>query len=255
MLLKISLGLAILVGIATLYLTHFQIAPKLDELKGTLASTQTQLNDSREAESKAKKNATDLKASLDKLSKDYNESTNALLIAATTAEEQRKRADKNAADLEERTRERNEARDELSQWHTLGYTIDVLRQRIALVAGLEKENAVIKDENKLLDRNLKLTQAELDRWTGVIEKPVPVPPGTRGKVVAVDPKYDFVVLNIGEKEGILPNAQLLVNRDGKLIGKVKVSTVQAGRSIANVMPEWKQGDIDIQEGDQVIGVF
>jgi hypothetical protein len=253
MLLKISLVLAILIGLGTLYLTHFQIAPKIEDLKSTLSTTQGQLTQSQEAQAKAEKNAKDLKASLDTTTTKFNEATNALMIAATAANEQRTRADKASADLEERTRERNEARDELGQWKTLGYTIDALRQRLTLVSGLEKENAVLKDENKLLDRNLKVTQAELDRWTGKEEKPVPVPAGTKGTVLAVDPKYDFIVVNIGEKAGILPNARLLVSRDGKLIGKVRVTSVQPDRSIANIMPEWKQDDI--LEGDQVIGVF
>jgi cell shape-determining protein MreC len=66
----------------------------------------------------------------------------------------------------------------------------------------------------------------------------------------VDPKYDFVILDIGAKEGVLPNAKMMVNRDGKLIGKVKITSVEPNRSIANVMPEWKQDEI--MEGDQVL---
>jgi hypothetical protein len=42
----------------------------------------------------------------------------------------------------------------------------------------------------------------------------------------------------------------MVSRGGKLIGKVKVATVHAERSIANVMPGWKLGEL--MEGDQVI---
>ena len=72
-----------------------------------------------------------------------------------------------------------------------------------------------------------------------------------GKVLAVDPKFEFVVLDIGEKEGALENGQMLVNRNGKLVAKIKITdSIQPNRCIANVMPGWKLGDI--MEGDQVL---
>jgi hypothetical protein len=42
----------------------------------------------------------------------------------------------------------------------------------------------------------------------------------------------------------------MVSRNGKLIGKVRVSTVQPDRSIANIVPGWQLEEI--MEGDQVI---
>ena len=36
---------------------------------------------------------------------------------------------------------------------------------------------------------------------------------------------------------------------GKLVAKVRISSVQANRSIANVLPDWKFGDV--MEGDTV----
>jgi hypothetical protein len=42
---------------------------------------------------------------------------------------------------------------------------------------------------------------------------------------------------------------LLVNRNGKLVAKVKVRSVQKDRAVANVMPGWQLGEV--MEGDQV----
>jgi hypothetical protein len=67
--------------------------------------------------------------------------------------------------------------------------------------------------------------------------------------MVVDPKWDFVVLNIGEDQGLLPDGELLVSRDGKLIAKVIVRSIQKDRSIANLVPGWKLGEVI--EGDQV----
>jgi hypothetical protein len=45
---------------------------------------------------------------------------------------------------------------------------------------------------------------------------------------------------------------MMVSREGRLVGKVKISTVQADRSVANILPGWQLGDI--MEGDQVFYV-
>jgi hypothetical protein len=44
---------------------------------------------------------------------------------------------------------------------------------------------------------------------------------------------------------------MLINRDGQLVGKVKITAVEPNRSIANVLPEWKQEGNEVMEGDQV----
>lgn len=125
-----------------------------------------------------------------------------------------------------------------------------IRGHLARLRQVERERDVYVTENKGLSRELTRVQGELDRYTGTIEKPVLLPPGTKGNIVAVDPKYDFVILDIGEQQGVLPRAQMLVNRDGKLIGKVQITTVEPNRSVANVLPQWKQDEV--MEGDQVL---
>ena len=74
----------------------------------------------------------------------------------------------------------------------------------------------------------------------------------KGKVLATDPKWDFVVLNVGEDQGVLENGELLVNRNGKLVAKVRVRTVEKTRCIANIVPGWKIGEV--LEGDSVLPV-
>ena len=93
-------------------------------------------------------------------------------------------------------------------------------------------------------------QTELKRYTGDRAPEVPLPAGLRGKVLAVDPKYDFVVLDIGGNQGVLEHGTMLVNRNGKLVGTVRITRVEPNRSVANVIAELKQSDV--MEGDQVI---
>ena len=79
---------------------------------------------------------------------------------------------------------------------------------------------------------------------------VELPADLHGQVLVADPKWDFVVLNVGQNQGVLEDGIMLVNRNGRLVAKVQVRSVQSDRSIANVLPNWKLGDV--MEGDQVI---
>ena len=78
---------------------------------------------------------------------------------------------------------------------------------------------------------------------------IKLPADLKGKILVVDPKWDFVVLNIGEDQGVIQDGELLVSRDGKLVAKVIVRSVEKDRSIANIVPGWKLGEVI--EGDEV----
>jgi hypothetical protein len=74
-----------------------------------------------------------------------------------------------------------------------------------------------------------------------------------GKIVVADPKWEFVILNVGQDQGVLTHGELLVNRNGKLVAKLRVLSVDKNRSVANVIPGWKIGEP--LEGDQVIPAY
>jgi len=58
-----------------------------------------------------------------------------------------------------------------------------------------------------------------------------------------------VVLDVGEDQGVISDGELLVSRQGKLVAKVVVRSVQKDRCIANLVPGWKLGEVI--EGDEV----
>jgi hypothetical protein len=251
MLLKISLGLAILVGLVTLYVTHFQVAGNINTLKEDLETTRTSLQTSQENESKLNKDLKTVRGQLDDSVRAFGEATNELVQARAKAVEQQTRADRASAELTTVTGERNQAQQELSQWRLFEMTPETIRNNLARLRMVERERDVFTVENKTLTREVARLNTELLRYTGGQEPEVQLPPGTRGTVIAVDPKYDFVILDVGGNQGILQNARLLVNRNGALIGKVKITSVEPNRSVANVLPEWKQEGAEIMEGDQV----
>jgi hypothetical protein len=76
--------------------------------------------------------------------------------------------------------------------------------------------------------------------------------GLTGRVLAVNANWNFVVLNVGDKDGAAPNAGLVVSRNGQNIARGKITTVESGRSVASIMPASMARGETIQPGDQVV---
>ena len=58
------------------------------------------------------------------------------------------------------------------------------------------------------------------------------------------------MVDVGEDQGVVIDGEMLVNRNGRLVAKVQVRSVEKGRCIANILPGWQLGDV--LEGDTVI---
>lgn len=110
---------------------------------------------------------------------------------------------------------------------------------------LEDSVAAMNEENALLGRRLRVLERDLpggERFNHLL------PPDLSTKVLAVDPKWHFVVLGAGEDQGVLEHGELLVSRGGKLVGKVRVTRVDRNRCIANVIEGWDLAEL--MEGDR-----
>jgi hypothetical protein len=76
--------------------------------------------------------------------------------------------------------------------------------------------------------------------------------GVRGTVLAVNQAYNFVVLNLGGRQGVEPNAEMLIVRDGALIGKIRVSSVEPSTAIGDIITSSLDRGVQVQPGDIVI---
>ena len=77
-------------------------------------------------------------------------------------------------------------------------------------------------------------------------------PGLEGKVLAVNPAWNFVVLNIGDKQGVVAGAALIVKRGGNMVAKLRVSSVEPSTSIADIQGAGTGRSFTVQAGDVVI---
>jgi len=250
MLIRISLVIAILAGLAAGALNFLKVKEKIE----TLATERNEWHgkyDTTFAE------LTTTKADLDKTSKDLKQTQDTL--AATSQERdaavkeaatQIKKATDLAGKLTTTTEERDDARANLAAYVATGYKAEQISGLGKQIDKTQKALEAMADEKKILQLALTRKTAELERFTG--DKPIEMPAKLQGKIVVSDPKWDFVVVNVGEDEGVLPYGELLVSRAGVLVAKVIVRDVQKGRSIANIIPGWKMAGVEIMEGDQVI---
>ncbi len=145
--------------------------------------------------------------------------------------------------------ERDSARDELAAWKAIGVPIQNIKATLASLKTVTEDRDSLQGENKVLNGKINDLKAKLAELTDPDYAGPDMTPGLRGKVLVADPKFDFVVLDIGSKQSVVQYGRFLVSRNGKLIAKLKVQQVQQDRSIANVMPGWNISEI--QEGDEV----
>ena len=76
--------------------------------------------------------------------------------------------------------------------------------------------------------------------------------GLEGRILAVNQAWNFVVLNLGDKNGVVGNAEMLIKRGDRLVGKARVTSVEPATSIADIVPSSVPHGESIQPGDTVI---
>jgi uncharacterized phage infection (PIP) family protein YhgE len=116
-------------------------------------------------------------------------------------------------------------------------------------------NQIVKSEEEMRDLQDKV--ATLDKLIADMDAahgtgPIVVPLGLSGKVVIVNPAWNFVILDIGSDQKLVVGAEMMVHRGDRLIGKVRVSSVQENMAIAEIMGDWAQDTAGVSEGDHVL---
>src|SRR6266478_6317503 len=76
--------------------------------------------------------------------------------------------------------------------------------------------------------------------------------GVRGTVLAYNQAYNFVVLNLGARNGVETNSEMLVLRDGTLVGKIRISSVEPATAIGDIITNSLARGVQLQPGDTVI---
>lgn len=250
MLIRICLIVAIVGGLATASLSLIKVREKITTLQSELTSTRENLSRTESDLNNTRRELNTAKKDLDKTKEELASAQQERDTFLREVDEQRKRALTLADQLAKTTQERDDAQNVLQQWAVLGVNPDQVKTLIAQNKQLQNDRETVLRNLAELQRVHRTATNTLAKLLGGEDYRVSLPPDLRGRVVVVDPKYDFVVLDIGERQGALEDGVLLVNRNGKLVAKVQIRSVQPDRSIANILPGWKLGEV--MEGDLVI---
>lgn len=76
--------------------------------------------------------------------------------------------------------------------------------------------------------------------------------GLQGTILAVNQAWNFVVLSIGDRQGVVNNAEMLVQRGSQLVGRVRVTSVEPSTSIADIVVRTVPRGFSVMPGDTVI---
>jgi len=245
---RISLIVAILAALGAGTLNVLQVRDHINTLITQRDGYHSDLDQTKTTLAKTQKDLASTQKSLADTQQQLSDAQNARKKAEDVAAAQTKRADDLSDKLTKATQDRDAAQAELAAYKATGKSPEEISKLVLLIKQDQDAIAAMNEEKKVLARNLLRVQTRLGELLNE-SYVVKLRPDLKGQVVVVDPKWDFVVLNIGDEQGVLPDGELLVSRDGKLVAKVIVRTIEKDRCIANIMPGWKLGEVF--EGDQV----
>jgi multidrug efflux pump subunit AcrA (membrane-fusion protein) len=121
----------------------------------------------------------------------------------------------------------------------------------AKMAKDEADLTAAQSQEKIIQDQLQASQKQIADLQDAINrsKVGTMPPGISGKVTFVNRAWNFVVLNVGLSNGVVPNGELIVYRGRDFLGKVKVTSAEQNTAVADILPNAKA---DIQIGDDVL---
>ena len=245
---RISLIIAVVAALAVGGINFFVVKDKLDRLVVDRNTNRDGFHTTQAALAKTNAILVKTEGTLKQTQQELADTQSERDKATATAVAQTKRANDFSDKLVKTTQERDTAQNELASYKSTGFTPEQvgkigrsLKEAQDMIEAGNQEKAVLQRAIVRLDTRLK-------KYEGP-DTDIVLRADLKGKILVVDPKWDFVVLNIGDEQGVKENSELLVSRDGKLVAKVIVRTLEKGRSIANLVPGWKLGEVI--EGDEV----
>jgi hypothetical protein len=121
----------------------------------------------------------------------------------------------------------------------------------AEISSQKDKIAQLEDEKKeLFDEKTQL-EVIIERMARVGATDItPMRPGLSGRIIAASPEWNFVILDVGYKDGAKIAGEFVVHRNEQIVGKVRVVDIRERMSIANIKRDWQQ--MPIQEGDRVV---
>jgi hypothetical protein len=255
---KVFIGIALALMLATGAL-GFLAKANIDKLKSRKVELEGERQKAEEGEKAARVEAKKNAEERDTATAKAEEATKGLEAKTKEAQDLKAQADEAKLLVDTKTKEVAELTERLAKRGSAPQPGVVTEDpRIAqLTADLQKAQAEAAEakqvsdslNNRIKDTETKLSTAEQKeklRASGMVRA------GLQGRILAVNPGWNFVVLSVGDKQGVIVNAPLLVVRNNEPIARLRITSVEPSTSIADVIPGTVRKGVSVQPGDSVI---
>jgi septal ring factor EnvC (AmiA/AmiB activator) len=226
-----------------------KLSAKQDALKAAVSSQTSAQNDARRATAervKAEKAASEATAKLSDLQGTLTASTKQVADLTSQIDEIKK----GVADKDTQIAELN---DKIKQMGSAPVQ-PVANAASPELAEAKTQLAELNAVKETLQVQLKAAQGQLASAQKQVSdrERLAAMNGLRGQVLAVDRNWNFVVLNLGNRNGVVSNATLIVQRGASMVGRVRITSVEPSQSIADIIPNTVPAGVSVQPGDTVV---
>jgi len=220
------------------------------KISASADGTEKELKDRQEVLAVAEKNLVDLKGSVE-------------VLKTTEAEHRRdiKKQDDLLVSVEANKKSLAAVREELEKLATQsGVDIDiddpdraltqVEGQKQTQVTKIDELDVLIVGAEKVLASNTaereRMVQREAARVSKLNQNAM------EAVITGVNQDWGFLVIGAGTNSGFTPQSALIVQRDGKMIGRVRPSSIEPTQTIAEINFDSIAPGVRIQPGDKVV---
>ena len=223
--------------------TNKQVSANADVKEKELKDEKAVLATSEQKRVEVTESISALKSSGDALERDVDELTGTL-----------KGQDEEFAQLEKTLDEVNKILADLGG----GVTLDNLSEKIDEIEADKKTRVAKLEELETLveaaEKRLATNRAEVDRLVKRnIERNARIGRNSMESVVtAVNQDWGFLVIGAGSNSGFTPQTSLIVQRDGRLIGRIRPSAIEPTQTIAEIDFNSLSTGVRLQPGDRVM---
>jgi len=240
---RISLIVAIIAGVTVSAVHVTQLKNKMDRLRVGLAKQTA-------AREKAEADFVNAQQEAEKTGLALKQTAEALEARTADVASQAEQIAKMNDESKKLREERNETQAKLAAYR-FSMTPEQVANAAKEIKALQDSLAASEQERAIILKRMRRLESLLP--VSCPNSPITLPASLTSKVLAFDPKWRFIVLDVGDDQGVVEHAELLLSRGGKLVSRVQVSSVQKNRCIADVMEGWDVAEI--MEGDRAIPAY
>ncbi len=172
-------------------------------------------------------------------------------LECTEAELANARIEKNALEIASHEKEQRIAQLE-QQISSLSADQAQIKALQSQLESATRQVDAAEQEKRLLADKIQVAQDRFNKPKPRAHPAASGIPGIRGRVLAVNRSYNFVVLDLGAREGVESNTEMVVMRGSTYIGKIRVSSVEPATTIGDIVITSLAHGVRVQQGDTVV---